>query len=198
MKKVLDMILEWKIDHLRELNRRFGGRVHGIFSTDDWGTQQAPYIRGDLFEALFLKRYQILVDEIHSHGWHFILHSCGKINDLLPYFIDVGVDMMNMGQPQTYGIEELGQRFAGKIAFLTTGDIQKTLPSADREWISEEVRKLVEHWSTPEGGMVVFNYGMGGVIGVDDDTTQFMFDEFNKYTYYWQNKGVENVLDTAK
>lgn len=190
VEKVLDMILEWKIDHLRELNRRFGDRVDGIFSTDDWGTQEAPYIRGELFEKLFLERYKTLVNEIHSHGWHLILHSCGKINDLLPYFIEAGVDMMNMGQPQTYGIEELGERFAGKIAFLATSDIQKTLPSGIKENISEEVRQLVKHWSSPEGGMVVFNYGMGGVIGVSDEITQFMFDEFNKYTYYWQKEGI--------
>ena len=188
VEKVLDMVLEWKIEHLNELHKRFGDRVDGIFSTDDWGTQNAPYIRGDLFEEMFLPRYKEMVKETHNLGWHFILHSCGKINDLLPYFIEAGVNMMNMGQPQTYGIEELGDRFAGKIAFLATSDLQKTLPTGDREKISDEVDRVVKNWSTPDGGIVVFNYGMGEAIGVDEDVTRFMFDEFHKHTYYWQNR----------
>jgi hypothetical protein len=187
VEKVLDMVSEWKLEHLHELHRRFGDRVDGIFSTDDWGTQQAPYIRGDLFEKMFLPRYREMVSQIHSLGWHFILHSCGKINDLLPYFIEAGVDMMNMGQPQTYGIEVLGNRFAGKIAFLTTSDIQKTLTSGDKEKISDEVFRLIKNWSTPQGGVVVFNYGMGEAIGVSDDITRFMFEEFDKHKFYWQN-----------
>jgi uroporphyrinogen-III decarboxylase len=187
VEKVLDMVQTWKLEHLYELHRRFGDRVDGIFSTDDWGTQEAPYIRGELFEKMFLPRYKEMVSEIHSLGWHFILHSCGKINDLLPYFIEAEIDMMNMGQPQTYGIEELGNRFAGKIAFLATSDIQKTLTSGSREKISDEVLRLVKYWATPQGGVVVFNYGMGEAIGVNDDITRFMFEEFDKHKFYWQD-----------
>jgi uroporphyrinogen decarboxylase len=186
IEKVLDMILEWKIEHFRELHRRFGDRVNGLFCSDDWGTQEAPYVSNDMFNEFFQKRYKTLVDEVHSNGWHFILHSCGKINNLLPNFIDAGVDMMNMGQPQTYGIEELGSRFAGKMAFLTTCDLQKTLPQGNKIAIEEEVDELVKNWSTPQGGMVVFNYGMGEAIGVDDDITRFMFDKFNERKGIWQ------------
>jgi hypothetical protein len=193
VEKVLDMVLTWKLEHLYELHRRFGDRVDGIFSTDDWGTQEAPYIRGDLFEKLFLSRYKEMVSEIHSLGWHFIMHSCGKINDLLPYFIEAEIDMMNMGQPQTYGIEELGSRFAGKIAFLATSDIQKTLTSGNKVKISDEVFSLVKNWSTPQGGVVVYNYGMGEAIGVNDDITRFMFEEFDKHKFYWQNHERKDV-----
>jgi uroporphyrinogen-III decarboxylase len=182
----MDMVLEWKIEHLRELHRRFGDRVNGIFTTDDWGTQNAPYISTEMFTELFQKRYETFVNEVHSHGWHFILHSCGKINDLLPNFIKAGVDMMNMGQPQIYGIEELGQRFAGKIAFLSTVDIQKTLPDGNKAAIETETNDLIKNWATAKGGMVVFNYGMGGAIGVSDDITRFMFEKFNERKTYWQ------------
>jgi uroporphyrinogen decarboxylase len=184
--KVLDMVLEWKIENLRELHRRFGDRVNGIFTTDDWGTQNAPYISNKMFTELFQKRYEKFVNEVHSMGWHFILHSCGKVNDLVPNFIDAGVDMLNMGQPQTYGIEELGNRFAGKIAFLTTVDIQKTLPEGNKTAIETETDDLIKNWATPKGGMVVFNYGMGGAIGVSDDITRFMFEKFNERKTYWQ------------
>ena len=40
----------------------------------------------------------------------------------------------------------------------------------------------------PQGGMVVFNYGMGNAIGVNEDITRFMFKEFDKRKSFWQAK----------
>jgi hypothetical protein len=76
-----------------------------------------------------------LFDAIHLHGWHVMLHSCGRINDFVPYFIDIGVDLLNMQQPQAYGLKEFGRSFAGKVCFLTTVDIQATLPTGDPETV---------------------------------------------------------------
>ena len=185
IEKLLDMILEFKLDQFDELHRRFADRVHGLFLTDDWGTQQGPFISPRMFEYFFLERYRQLVQRVHDYGWHVILHSCGKVNNLVPYFIEVGVDVMNMQQPRLYGIEELGQRFAGKICFLTTADIQKTLPSGDPVKIRSEVRDLVKHWSTPDGGFIVFNYGDPEALAVTQESTYVMFQAFSEQMNYW-------------
>lgn len=185
IEKLLDMILEFKLEHFGELHRRFGDRVNGLFLTDDWGTQQGPFISPAMFEHFFLGRYRQLVQGIHDLGWHVILHSCGRINDFVPYFIEVGVDVMNMQQPQVYGIAEIGQRFAGKVCFLTTADIQKTLPLGGPEEIRAEVRELVENWSTPDGGFIVFNYGDPEVLTVTRGTTEVMFRAFAELMNYW-------------
>jgi hypothetical protein len=91
-----------------------------------------------------------------------------------------GVDVLNLQQPRTYGIEELGRDFAGKVCFLTTADIQATMPSGDLERIRAEVRQLVEHWSRPQGGLIVFNYGFDESIGTTPEATRAMFDEFRR------------------
>ena len=117
-----------------------------------------------------------------------MLHSCGKINNFVPYFIDLSIDVVNMQQPRTYGIRELGEQFAGKICFLTTADIQKTLPRGNLEEIRAEIRELIEHWSTPDGGFIVFNYGMGEAIGVSEQATNEMFREFARQKDYWSRR----------
>lgn len=183
--RLLDMILEFKIAHIDEAARRFGDRVHGILLTDDWGTQQNTFVSPEMFKEFFLERYRQLFAAIHSHGWHVMLHSCGRINDFLPFFIDVGVDVLNMQQPQAYGIRELGQSLAGKVCFLTTVDIQATLPTGDPETVRSEARELVENWSTPEGGFVVFNYGDSESIGVGDNIAEVMFEAFYDLREYW-------------
>jgi len=181
VEKVLDMILEFKLTLFDELARRFGDRVNGIFLTDDWGAQQGPLVGGRVFERFFLPRYRAMVQAVHGHGWHYILHSCGKVNDLVPYFIEAGMDVLNLQQPQLYGIAEIGKRFAGKVCFLTTADIQRTLPSGDPEKVRSEVRELVEKWSTPRGGLVVFNYGDPEALGVSSEMSEVMFRAFLEY-----------------
>jgi hypothetical protein len=186
IEKALDMILAFKLDLFDELDRRFGDRVDGLFLTDDWGTQEGTFISGRLFEAFFLERYRRLVQAVHDHGWHFMLHSCGKINEFVPYFIEAGVDVLNMQQPRTYGIAELGERFAGQVCFLTTADIQATLPSGDPDLVRAEVAELVAHWSTPQGGFIVFNYGDPEALGVKPEMTEVMFQAFGEQMYRWR------------
>ncbi len=185
MHRLIDMILQYKLEHLDEAARRFGDRCHGIFLTDDWGTQQNTLISKDLFREFFLDRYRQLFDAIHGHGWHVILHSCGRVNDFVPFFIEAGADVLNMQQPQAYGIEALGAAFAGKVCFLTTVDIQATLPGGDADAVRAEARQLIKHWSTPAGGFIVFNYGDSEGIGTTDRIAEVMFREFYDLRNHW-------------
>jgi len=167
----------------KRLKKRFGDRIDGIFLTDDWGTQQGTFVGRDVFERFFAPRYAKLFDAVKHHGWHAILHSCGRINDFVPRFIELGVDVLNMQQPRAYGLVEFGRRFSGRVCFLTTVDIQSTLPRGVEEEIREEARLLVENWGTPQGGLIVFNYGMEESLGVDPRMTVAMFDEFVKMAF---------------
>jgi uroporphyrinogen decarboxylase len=185
--RLLDLILEYKIAHLAEAARRFGDRVDGVFLTDDWGSQQNTFVSHEIFREFFLERYRQLFASIHAHGWHVMLHSCGRVNRFVPLFIEAGADVLNMQQPQAYGLVEFGKEFAGKVCFLTTVDIQATLPRQDPEAIRMEARQLVEHWSTPKGGFIVFNYGDSEAIGVSDSIAEVMFSEFYNLREYWKN-----------
>lgn len=183
--RLLDMILEFKLELFDELARRFGSRIDGLFLTDDWGTQQGPFLRESLFDDFFAPRYQRLFDAIHAHRWHVILHSCGRINPLVPRLIDLGVDVLNMQQPQAYGLVDFGRQFRGKVCFLTTVDIQATLPRGVEQEVREEARLLVRHWSTAAGGLIVFNYGDPAALGVAPEIDRAMFDEFVQLQSYW-------------
>ena len=195
VEQVLDMVLEWKLAHLREAHRRFGDRVHGVFLTDDWGSQNGTFVSPQVFNDFFADRYRKLFGAVHDMGWHALLHSCGKVNEFVPMFIEAGADVLNMQQPQAYGIEEIGKSFAGKVCFLTTVDIQATLPSEDADAIRAEARDLVQNWSTPDGGFIVFNYGDSEGIGVSDDVAEVMFQEFYDLRDYWKEGRRETARD---
>jgi hypothetical protein len=72
-----------------------------------------------------------------------------------------------------------------RVCFLTTVDIQATLPTGDPKTVRAEARDLVEYWSTPEGGFIVFNYGDSESIGVSDHIAEVMFETFYDLRDYW-------------
>jgi hypothetical protein len=187
VERLLDMILEFKLTQFDELHRRFSEGIDGIFLTDDWGTQNQTFVGLDIFDRFFADRYKALFGAIHDHGWHVHLHSCGRVNDLAPRLIEAGVDVLNLQQPRAYGLVEFGERFRGKVCFLATVDIQKTLPRGIEREVREEVRLLLEHWSTPAGGLIVFNYGDSTALGVPAEMKQVMFDEFVRGMCYWES-----------
>jgi len=178
--RVLDMVVDFKLQQCDELRRRFGDRIHGLFVADDWGTQEGPFVSRKTFDEFFAPRYRTIFNAIHDCGWHVILHSCGRINAFVPAFLDLGVDVLNMQQSRSYGIEEFGRQFQGKVCFLATVDIQTTMPRGNEADIRNEARLLVKHWATPQGGFIAFDYGAWEALGVQSEMPRAMFDEFFK------------------
>ena len=106
-----------------------------------------------MFRHFFQKRYTELFRAIHAHGWDVILPAAtSRINTLVPSLVEAGVNVLNMQQPQTNGLVEFGKAWAGKVAFLTTTDIQKTLPTLDPKAVRAEARELVAHSSNAARG----------------------------------------------
>jgi len=109
---------------------------------------------------------------------------CGKINKALPGLIEAGLNVINMQQPRTNGIEEIGSQFGGRICFETLCDIQKTLPRGDRSEIEAEAELLLKRWGRPEGGFIFGDYGDHAAIGAQSETKQFMLDTFRRLDPY--------------
>ena len=170
-----DRVVEFDIGIIRNLKKLFKGRIHGLWTTDDWGTQNGMMISIPMWRTFFMQRYKAIFDEVHSAGMHVWLHSCGKINEVIGEFISIGVDVINTFQPVLLGIEELRKRFGGKVCFETCVDIQKTLPFASDEDIRKEIKLIVDNCRTPKGGLIICDYGEGSMIGVSNDKKQIMF-----------------------
>ena len=180
IERLLDVITEFHLGMIRNYRDRFPGKIHGITTTDDWGTQQAIFVSVPMWRRFFRPRYKKLIDAAHDAGMHFWLHSCGRVNELMPEFIDLGLDVINLQQPLALGIEEIGRDFRGKICFESLLDIQKTLPSGTREEMEQEAHLLLEHWATPEGGFILSDYDEPAAIQASYEQKKAMFEAFKK------------------
>ena len=176
--ELAERVVSFPIAVAGELGRRFRGRIHGFAMTDDWGTQQAAFVRIPMWREFFKERYARLFAAIHAAGMHAWMHSCGYVNEVIEEWIDCRLDVVNLQQPRDLGIEQIGARYRGRICFESLCDIQMTLPFATDQQVREEARLLLEHWSTPRGGFVLGDYGDGAAIGVTPQRKRVMLERF--------------------
>lgn len=176
--ELAERVLSFQIGIVEGL-KNFKGRVHGIWMTDDWGTQNSTMISLPLWREFFKTRYKRLFTAIHNMGMHAWLHSCGKVNDFVGEFIDVGLDVINFGQPALVGIEEIGNKFAGKICFANFVDVQTTLVSGTLDEIRTEAKLLMEKWGTSKGGFIGVDVDYES-IGVSKERRDVMFRTFKQ------------------
>ena len=161
-----DRIVEYDLAIIRNISERFPKRIHGFIFTDDWGTEKATFVSPALWRDFFKPRYARIFDAAHGVNWHVWMHTCGKVNEIIEDLIDIELDVINLQQPRLLGIEEIGQRFRGRICFQSLCDIQQTLPFKGPEEIRQEARLLLKNWATEKGGFILSDYGSGEAIGL--------------------------------
>jgi uroporphyrinogen decarboxylase len=72
-------------------------------------------------------------------------HSCGSIPEIIPDFIEIGLDILNPVQPRAKGMDpEFIKEKYGKDLVLFGGiDLQNLLPYNTPEKIKNEVKKMI-------------------------------------------------------
>jgi hypothetical protein len=86
--------------------------------------------------------------------------------------------VINLEQPRTLGIEEIGSKYSGKICFAGPCDIQNTLPLNDAAKIYEEADLLIQSWGRPSGGFIAVDKIEGEAFGATYETRKTMLEAF--------------------
>ena len=173
--KLADMVFGFEEDIIKLLP---GKGFHGVSFADDWGTQHGPIISPELWHSFFAPRYKRQFDLCHKNGLDVYFHSCGSYLPLIEGFIDIGVDFMNISQPNLYDMKELGRRFGGKVCFVCPVSYQTTSLSGTREEIFADVKLMHENLAVG-GGLVGYVEDYPS-IGLSETNYQACIEAFNK------------------
>lgn len=144
-----------------------GCGIDGWFFGDDWGTQDRTFISPASFRELFKPAYKKVADAAHEAGMSVFLHSCGYIYDFIEDFLDAGIDVFQFDQPDAYPSEVLASQFASRAVFHSPVDIQKVLPTGNRELIENRAMEMCRLFREAGGGWIAKDYPTYHDIGVD-------------------------------
>jgi len=151
--------------------------IDAIGIMDDWGMQNGMLVSPDHFRKYYKPLYREYVSVARKYGKYVFMHSDGNIEEIIPDLIEIGIDALN-SQLFCMNIEELGEKFRGKITFWGEIDRQYILPSGEKSDVEKAVRLVYENL-----------YSNGGLIGQCEfgpaarpENIFHVFDCWNKIT----------------
>ena len=180
IEKLADMVFGFEEKIILQL-KEYG--FHGVSFFDDWGTQSNLLISPAMWREFFKPRYNRLFDIAHENGLDVYFHCCGAIREILPDFIEIGVDMMNVSQPNLFDIEELGRELGGKVCFVCPVSYQTTSITGTKEDIYRDVKKLVDHLGAFRGGLIGYVEEYRS-IGISDENYAHCVKAFQELGRY--------------
>jgi len=120
-----------------------------------------------------------LIDLEEDPGEMVNLAVQANCRDILDDLAEVGVDALQFDQPALYGIEWLADKFKQiGMCLYAPVDIQRVLPTGDRERIESEAKRMVELFGRNGAGLIAKNYGDLKGIGVREEWDQWAYDAF--------------------
>lgn len=150
-KALLDRIMDFE---MQLVTLAAENHFDGVHFGDDWGTQESLIISPKIWRDIFKPRYQRQFDHAHKLGLDVWFHSCGNITEIVPDFHEIGVDVMNISQPNVTDIEKIGRQLKGQQCFMVPISYQTVSISGTREEILAEGRRLYQHLGTKNGGFI--------------------------------------------
>jgi len=135
-------------------------KVDGIFIMDDWGAQNNLLVNPKLWRRLFKPMYKDYINIAHQNGKYAFMHSDGYTLAIIPELIEIGLDAFNT-QLFCMNIEEIGEKFKGKITFWGEIDRQRLLPNGSIKDIDQAVERVYENLYADGGVIAQCEFGPG-------------------------------------
>ncbi len=105
---------------------------------DDWGTQISSFMSVETWKALLAEPIGRIARHCREKGIHVQIHSCGKIEAIVPEMVNAGVEHWSSCQGMN-DIKALVHRFGGRMTFFGCMDV----PEVQRPGVpQEEVERI--------------------------------------------------------
>lgn len=129
--------------------------VGAIWISDDLGFNSGTFIAPADLEALVFPTYREIVRLARSRDLPVILHSCGKLDAILPALVECGINALHSLPPGLYDLADLKRRWGRKLCFLGNVDVDLLTRGSEAE-VRRAVRYVKDVWSAaPAGGIIL-------------------------------------------
>ena len=145
VKVLVDRITEFYLKANRKYFEAVKGKMDIFFMGNDFGTQNGLLISLEDWFDIYYENYKKLIDLAHSYGFKVMVHSCGGIYDLLPYFIKLGIDILDPVQTTAKGMnpDVLIENYGKDLVFHGAIDTQHMLMDHSSDEVYEYCLEMI-------------------------------------------------------
>ncbi|MFN2284148.1 MAG: uroporphyrinogen decarboxylase family protein [Anaerolineae bacterium] len=131
------------------------GLIDIVHVGEDFGCQRGLLISPRTFEALFAPKFEAMFALAHRYGARTMMHCCGSVRQLIPRFIEMGLDVLDVVQVSAAGmdIRELHAEYGRDLAFAGSMCVQSTLPFGTVDDVRREVELRLDLFK--DGGLIL-------------------------------------------
>ena len=145
---IMDRLSEIYLENLRRVldaDKAAGNRLDMVYFYDDVATQQSLMISKKMWREFVRPHHLKIIELAHKYGKPVMYHTDGAVYQLIPEFIDMGVDLLNPLQPDAKDMDlpKIKAEFGDHLCFHGGVDIMRTLPKGKPEQVQAEVRERV-------------------------------------------------------
>jgi len=147
------------VDYYHAVNQRIfeeaGDLMDLFFMGNDFGSQTGALISPDMFGQFIQPHLKRLIDQAHEFGLKAQMHSCGSIPELIPCFIEAGLDGLHALQPDCRDMNaaDLKKDFGDRLVLNGGIDSHHTLICGTPEDVKKETLRVLGIM-TPGGGYI--------------------------------------------
>ena len=153
---IIDKRVDFYYEYLKRGLESAKGKVDIVCLGEDCGTQNGRLVSPEVFNKVFQPRLKKFYDLAHNYGAKAMMHSCGDTHEIMPTFIEMGLDVLDAMRPEPKGMnpEKIRKICYGKLAFCGLISTQQTLPHGTVEQCRAEARHRLD--VIAKGGGYIF------------------------------------------
>ena len=171
--QLMDMVVEVKLEVLETVLSEV--EVDMVLYGDDWGMEDRLLFSPRWWRRFVKPRHEKLYRAVKEAGALCYLHSDGKVEELIPELIEMGVDILNI-QRECNDWPRILKEFQGRIT-LWGGVSARTLDRGTAEQVAREVAECVELGRR------------GGVVMAPGHALKYRSENIEAMRKAWEEKG---------
>jgi uroporphyrinogen decarboxylase len=163
--ELFDALVEFDLAIVEEMLKY---DIDAILFGDDWGQQRGLIFGAELWRRFVKPRIAQLYAAVKRGGKAVMIHSCGRVQELFPELIELGLDVFNPFQPEVMDPLEMKRQFGDRLSFFGGLSIQKILPFGTLRQVREEARRLADTVGRDGGLILAPSHDMPGDIPAEN------------------------------
>jgi len=152
---VKDMVMTCAKLFIEMAKMMFGKGIEAdaCFMGNDMGYRNALLFSPETYRKTHKEADEMVISFFHDNGMPVILHSCGRVKELIPDLISVGLDCLQPLEVKAgMDLIELKKTYGDKLSFMGGIDV-RVMASGDFDLIEEEIEKKIT-FAKKNGGYI--------------------------------------------